>query len=339
MNAAIRAVVKTATNHFGLEVLGIKDGFQGALEGRFQRLSFDDVSGILTKGGTILGTNNRINPFSYGASKEDRSEKVMKNIYQMKIDGLIVIGGDGTLTIAQRFIQKGLPLVAIPKTIDNDVPGTEWTIGFHSAVAIAGQAIEALHSTAESHHRVMVVEVMGRYAGWISLYSGLASGGDVILLPEIPYDISKICQVIAQREKMERTFSIVVVAEGATSISGEMVVQKDIPGSYEKVRFGGIGKIIADQIENVTGKETRVVVLGHLQRSGVPIEFDRLLATLFGQKAVDMLCRGSFGKMTALNCGEISAVDFANVLEGPRKVPINSPVIMTARNIGTSFGD
>lgn len=339
LNAAIRAVTKSAVLKPKLEVIGIQDGFLGAIEGRFGELTYNDVSGILTKGGTILGSNNRVDPFSVGPNMEDLSDKVMENFHQMEIDGLVVIGGDGTLTIAQRFFQKGLPLVAIPKTIDNDVPGTEWTIGFHSAVAIAGQAIDALHSTAESHHRVMVVEVMGRSAGWIALYSGLASGGDVVLLPEIPYDISKVCQIIAQREKMGRTFSIVVVAEGATSISGEMVVQREIPGSYEKVRFGGIGKSIADQIENITGKETRVVVLGHLQRSGIPIEFDRLLATLLGEKAVQMLINGDIGKMTGFNCGEITAVEIAKVLEGPRKVPRDFHLVKAARSIGTHFGD
>ncbi len=338
LNAAIRSATKTAVNKYGLEVTGIRDGFLGALEGRFQKLSYDDVSGILTRGGTILGSNNRVDPFCFGDKKEDRSDLVLQNMQKQGIEGLLVIGGDGTLTIAHNFLQKGLSLVAVPKTIDNDVHQTEWTIGFHSAAAVAGQAIDALHSTAESHHRVMVVEVMGRYTGWIALYAGVASGGDVILIPEIPYDTEKICQVIKERDRKGRTFSIVVVAEGAKSKSGEMVIKREVEGSAEKIRFGGVGRVIAEQIETQTGKECRVVILGHLQRSGMPVDFDRLLATRFGERGVKLLTEEKFGQMTAYQCGEVVSVNLNAVARGPKRVPLDYPLLETARSIGTSFG-
>jgi 6-phosphofructokinase 1 len=339
LNAAIRAVTKAAINKFGLEVIGIRDGFLGAVENRFQKLGYDDVSGILCRGGTILGSNNRVNPFCYGENKEDKSGQVIENFRQMGIEALVVVGGDGTLTVSREFHQRGWPLVAIPKTIDNDVHQTEWTIGFNTACTIAGQAIDALHSTAESHHRVMVVEVMGRYTGWIALHSGVASGGDVILIPEIPYDLSRVCKVISDRDKTGRTFSILVAAEGIKADSGEIVVKKQIEGSAEQKRLGGVGNILADQIETQTGKETRVVILGHLQRSGMPTEFDRTLATLFGEKAVSLVAEGKFGKMTAYVCGQVNSVDITEVVKGPHKVPVDSPLITAAKSIGTSFGD
>lgn len=337
LNAAIRAATKTAIHKFGLEVYGIRDGFLGALEGRFQKLEYDHVSGILTRGGTILGSNNRVDPFQFGPDKQDLSERCLDNLQQQKIEALLVLGGDGTLTIAHKFLQKGLLLVAVPKTIDNDVHQTEWTIGFHSAAAVAGQAIDALHSTAESHHRVMVVEVMGRHTGWIALYAGVASGGDVILIPEIPCDTEKICGIIKERDKRGRTFSIVVVAEG-TRNQGEMVIKREVAESPEKIRLGGVGRVIADKIEDQTGKEARVVILGHLQRSGVPVDFDRLLATQFGEKGVKLLTEGRFGQMTAYRCGEVVSVDLSAVARGPKLVPLDHPLLETARCIGTSFG-
>ena len=339
LNAAIRAVAKTAITEFGLEVVGIKDGYEGAVEHRYRELGFNDVSGILSRGGTILGCNNRVNPFAYGEKKRDYSGQVLENFRQMKIDGLIVVGGDGTLAISNKFSEKGFPIVAVPKTIDNDVRYTERTIGFNSASTVAAQAIDALHSTAESHHRVMVVEVMGRYAGWIALYSGLASGADVILIPEIPYDINKVCEVIKKRGDIGKSFSIVVVAEGIKSPDGEIIVQKSVSDSFEQKRLGGVGTVLAGKIEQMLEKETRVVMLGHLLRSGMPTEFDRVLATLFGRKAVHLLMEKQFGKMVGLKCGDMDAVDIAHVIKGPKTVPPNFIMVETARSIGMSFGD
>jgi phosphofructokinase-like protein len=293
LNAVIRAVVKTAMFKYGWEVFGFKDGYRGLVLNQYIKFGPDDASGILDKGGTILGTSNRDNPFNFKVQVDDKieyrdmSDDVIKNVRALNIDSMIIIGGDGTLTSARDFSKKGLNIVGVPKTIDNDLSGTDLTFGFMTAVDTATDAIDKLHSTAESHHRVMILEVMGRYAGWIALKSGIAGGADVILIPEIPYDINKVADKIIERKQAGKHFSIVVVAEGAKSSAGEVVVSKVLKDSPDPVRLGGIGNKIAEEIEALTGIETRVTVLGHLQRGGRPIPYDRILSTRFGVAAVD----------------------------------------------------
>ena len=298
LNAVIRAVVKSAVN-CKCQVLGIEDSFDGLIEpDRSRFLTPRDVTGILRIGGTILGTTNRGNPFAYpvdtSGGKRDYSERCVEMFYQLQLDALVVIGGDGTLAIAYEFFKRGVRLVGVPKTIDNDIVETTNTFGFDSAVSFATEAIDRLHTTAEAHHRVMVVEVMGRYAGWIALYSGLAGGADVILIPEIPFDGEKIAERIRARDEFGARFSIVVVAEGAKPVGGKVSVIKEAEGASVE-RLGGIGAQVAAEIEQRTGKETRNVVLGHLQRGGAPTSFDRILATRFGARAVELIMEGQFG--------------------------------------------
>lgn len=340
LNAAIRAVAKTAILNYDMEVLGIKDGYLGLIENRYTPLSYEDVSGILTRGGTFLGTSNKANPFrqpdALGRFK-DVSNVVLRNVSMMRLSGLVCIGGDGTLNVAYRLYKKGLKLVGVPKTIDNDLRETDLTIGFDSAVATATEAIDKLHTTAQSHHRVMLIEVMGRYAGWLALYAGMAGGGDIIIIPEIPYDIRKVCKRVMERHKRGKRFSIVVVSEGARSKGGRMVVKRIVKGSTDPIRLGGIGNKIANDIERMTGLETRVTVLGHLQRGGSPTSFDRMLATRLGTFACDLVAKGEFGKMAALRGREIRAVDLKDVVKSIRRVSPRDPIIKSALAVGTSF--
>ncbi|MDD5557744.1 MAG: ATP-dependent 6-phosphofructokinase [bacterium] len=344
LNAAIRAVTKTAITDYGMRVVGFRNGFEGLVEGEARMLSFNDVSGILTLGGTILGTTNRADPFRYrrrgapAGAFEDLSGRALLNARRRGICALVCIGGDGTLAIAGRLGGKGLPCVGVPKTIDNDLPETEVSIGFHSAVTVVAEAIDRLHTTAESHHRVMVIEVMGRYAGWIALCGGVAGGGDVILLPEIPYRMDVVCDVVRRRFRRGRRFSIVVVAEGAHPKGGGMVVDRTVADSPDPVRLGGIGKAVAAGIEEGTGLEARVTVLGHLQRGGTPTPVDRLLATRLGEEAVRLAAAGRFNRMAAYRNGTVTSSPFNRVLGRIRKVPRRSPLIRAARSVGTSFG-
>jgi 6-phosphofructokinase 1 len=342
LNAVIRAVVKSAAN-CNCEVIGLEDSFDGLIEpNRWRRLVPKDVTGILRVGGTILGTTNRGNPFLYpiettGGTK-DYSTRCVEMFHELKLDALVVIGGDGTLTIAHQFSKLGVPLVGVPKTIDNDIVETTNTFGFDTAVSFATEAIDRLHTTAEAHHRVIVVEVMGRYAGWIALYSGVAGGADVILIPEIPYDIEKVARRIRDRDHMGARFSIVVAAEGAKPIGGQATVLKGAHGEYAE-RLGGCGSVIAADIERLTDKETRSVVLGHLQRGGAPTSFDRVLATRFGARAVELLMEGQFDHMVAFHPPNIVAVPLANIVGRTRTVPPDFDVIRTARATGISMGD
>ena len=341
LNASIRAIAKTAILNYGMEVVGIKDGFLGLIENRFLRISYEDVSGILALGGTFLGASNKANPFRQPDSKgrfRDVSDLALKNYQAMDLDGLVCIGGDGTLSIAYKLYKKGIKLVGVPKTIDHDLRQTDATIGFDSALITATQAIDKLHTTAQSHHRVMVIEVMGRYAGWLALYSGLAGGGDIILLPEIPYDIKKVCEVVLKRNQRGKRFSIVVVSEGARPKSGKMVVKRTVMDSTDPVRLGGIGEKIAGDIEKITGLETRVTVLGHLQRGGEPSPFDRILATRFGMKACELVAKGDFGKAAVLQSGEIRAIGLKKAVGDIRRVGSGDPIIKAALAVGTSFG-
>jgi phosphofructokinase-like protein len=345
INAVIRAVVKKAILEYGMEIIGIEDGYEGLIHNRRQKLGYDDVSGILTAGGTILGASKLSNPYRYAVRSggrlvfKDVSRRAVRNARTWGIDALVCIGGDGTMGIAHRLLRDGIPVVGVPKTIDNDLRGTDVTFGFDTAVAIATEAIDRLHSTAQSHHRIMIVEVMGHHAGWIALYAGVAGGGDIILIPEIPYDIGAIAAKVRERHRKGRSFSIVVVAEGARPKGGDVVVKRIVAKSADPVRLGGIGMVLQNQLEKLTGSETRTVVLGHLQRGGSPTATDRVLATELGAKAVDLVLRQEFGQMAAVKDGRITAVPLEVAAGGPRTIPVDHPLIAAARSIGTSFGD
>ncbi len=342
LNAVIRAVVKSAANCH-CETIGLEDSFDGLIEpDRHRVLTPKDVTGILRLGGTILGTVNRGNPFAYpietSGGTVDYSERCIEMFHHLGLDALIVIGGDGTLSIAYEFFKRGIPLVGVPKTIDNDIVETTNCFGFSSAVDFATDAIDRLHTTAEAHHRIMCVEVMGRYAGWIAMYAGIAGGADVILIPEIPYDLAKVSERIAAREKWGARFHIVVVAEGARPKGGAVsVVEAAKPGVVE--RLGGAGQLVAEALEKLTGKETRTTVLGHLQRGGSPSSFDRVLATRFGAKAVELLQQRQFGLMVAYKPPDISSVPLEKIVGRTRNVPPDSDVVRTARALGIALGD
>lgn len=342
LNAVIRAVVKASHTH-GIECLGLEDSFDGLIEAdRHRVLTPRDVTGILRQGGTILGTTNRGNPFMYPVEtsdgSRDYSQRCVDMYHKLGLDGLVVIGGDGTLAIAHEFAKRGIPIVGVPKTIDNDIVGTTNCFGFDTAMAFATQAIDRLHTTAAAHHRVMVVEVMGRYAGWIALYSGVAGGADVILIPEIPYDINRVAQRIKDREEWGARFSIVVVAEGALPQGGRVSLLQEAHGGYVE-RLGGAGHRAATEIEKLTGKETRTVVLGHLQRGGSPTSFDRMLATRFGAMAVEMLRSGEHDRMVAFHPPDIGSVPLADIVGQQRLVPADGDVVRTAKALGIGFGD
>ncbi len=346
LNAVIRAVVKTAIGSYRLSVVGFENGFGGLIQNRACDLTVRDVVGILPRGGTILGTTNRDNPFKYqmvvNGEKlfRDVSDRVIENINIQEIDALIIIGGDGSLSIGNDLYEKkGLPVVGVPKTIDNDLSATDQTFGFDTALTTATEALDKLHTTAESHHRVMVLEVMGRYAGWIALEAGIAGGADVILIPEIPYSINNVYEKIYQRQEHGKSFSIVVVAEGAKPLGGEMVVKRMVAESFDPIRLGGIGNVVAKQIEDETGMESRVTVLGHLQRGGSPTAFDRILATRYGAGAVNLVMAGKFGEMVCLRTPNIESVKLAEAVGEIRHVPVDGDMVRTARQIGISFGD
>jgi len=344
LNAVIRGVAKAAMHTHGAEVYGFFDGYRGLVTGEGKWLQWDDLSGILTLGGTILGTTNRDNPFAFvddysrPDEKRDASPDVVANYKRLKLDALVTIGGDGTLASAYLLAKKGLNVVGVPKTIDNDVRGTDLTFGFITAVTTATEAIDKIHTTAASHHRVMLVEVMGRTAGWLALTSGMAGGGDVILLPEFPYRLEAIEAKIRERTKQGKRFSIIVVSEGAHPAGGDVVVRQRVAGSHEAVRLGGISAVLADQLEKVCGLECRYTILGHLQRGGTPAPYDRYLATQFGTGAAELLAQGKFGRMVALRGNRIVNVSLTVSGQGPRLVPRRSPVVRMAESLGTSFG-
>jgi len=303
LNPAIRAVVKKSVKS-GYEVVGIRDGWKGLIELNYKNLSSETASGILHLGGTILGTS-RTNPFATA----DGPQKVIENIHRIGLDALVAIGGDDTLGVAYKLYGKGVNTIGIPKTIDNDLSATDFTFGFDSAVNIVMDALDNLHSTAESHHRVLVVEVMGRHAGWIATYGGLAGGADYILVPEKPFTIDEVCSSIKRRHSVGKTFSIIVVAEGAVLAEAEKIITKDTrKDAFGHAMLGGIGKFLCEEIEKKTGYECRDVVLGHLQRGGSPTAFDRILATRYGIAAVELIQKKDFGKMVALRGNKIIAV-------------------------------
>jgi ATP-dependent phosphofructokinase / diphosphate-dependent phosphofructokinase len=345
LNAVIRAVVLAATRR-GWEVLGIRKGFGGLL-GDDGVVTLDPLSvrGITHLGGTIIGTTNRDNPFTWPTRQpdgtlvtRDRSDEVVAGVHGLEIDGLIVIGGDGTLRIAHGLAEKGLPVIGVPKTIDNDLAVTQVTFGFHTAVQTATDAIDKLHSTAESHERVMVVEVMGRYTGWIAVHSGISATADVILIPEIPFDIERVCEKVAERYTTGRNFAIVVVAEGAAPAGGTVsIVHDEQPGGPQ--RLGGMGEHVGRAIAERTGREVRTIVLGHLQRGGTPTAYDRLVALRFGAAAVRCVEERKFGTMVALDPPDMIAVPLLEAIRQIKTVPIGCDTVQTARDLGISFGD
>ncbi len=345
LNAVIRAAVLSAVRR-GWEVLGIKRGYAGLLgDDQVISLNADSVRGIGHLGGTILRTTNRGNPFHYPVTRSDgssefidRSDDLIRGASERGIDAIISIGGDGSLAIAQKLCDKGMKIIGVPKTIDNDVSGTVTTFGFDTAVNTAVEAIDKLHTTAESHDRVIVMEVMGRHAGFIALHSGLAGTADVILLPEVPYDIAKVCEKVMARHNAGRHFSICVVAEGACPRGAAARTRgKSLPG--EAPRLGGVAEEIAEQIQDLTGKECRSLVLGHLQRGGQPTSYDRLLATRFGGAAVEAIEAGKWGYMVALQTPHIVCIPIADALKEPKRVDLTHDTVRTARALGISFGD
>jgi len=345
LNAVIRAVAKTAIKKYNLEVMGIEDGFLGLIQNRMRLLNHESVSNILTLGGTILGTNNKIAPRKYPVKVDDSIEfqdvtdRCLEHIEQNYLDALVVIGGDGSMSIAADFVRLGINCIGVPKTIDNDLYGTDVTFGFATAVSIATDALDRVHTTAASHHRVMVIEVMGRNAGWIALHAGLASGSDIILLPEIPFDIEKICECVIHRSKIGARFSIVCVSEGARYREGEQVVNRFDPTSPDPVRLGGIGQKVADDIEARTGIETRPITLGHIQRGGTPVAVDRVLATEFGNAAIELLMEGERSRLVVMKGRTVSNIPLEEAENKQRLVPLDHPLIRAARNVGTCFGD
>lgn len=345
LNAVIRAVTKAAINEYGMEVVGFKDGFKGMVENSYMPLDLKAVSGIGHTGGTILGSSNRDDPFNFlrvmdgQSTYSDESDRAIANMQNLGVEALVIIGGDGTLHIADHFYRKGIKVVAVPKTIDNDLSATDVTFGFHTAVDTASEALDRLHTTAESHHRVMILEVMGRYAGWISLYAGISGGADVILIPEIPYELDYVINKIYHRNEQNKHFSIIVVAEGALPAGGDMVVQRLVPTSHDPIRLGGIGNKLAQDIEDKSGIETRVTVLGHLQRGGSPIPFDRVLSSRYGVAAVFALMEGKFGYMVSLAGSNVVTVPIIDAIKELRGVDLNGDLVRTARALGIGFGD
>ena len=313
INAVIRAVVRKGFQHYRDEIVGIKDGWRGLLEGEFLPLDLKSASGILPRGGSILGTS-RTNPFK----QESGARKILENAKKNGIEAVVVIGGEDTLSVAYKMSEFGLKCIGVPKTIDNDLPGTDYTFGFNTAVAIATEALDRLHTTAEAHHRVMILEVMGRYTGWIALEAGLAGGADIILIPEKPFDINEICDYIRRRQERGRNFSIIVVAEGAKPKGGKEIVYSESIDEFGHIRLGGVGYYLGKEIEKCLSIETRVVVLGHLQRGGSPTAFDRILATRFGIAAIDLVHEGKFGYMVAIKGNKIVSVPLKDVA-GKRK--------------------
>lgn len=350
LNAVIRAAVLSGIKR-DWEMYGIRDGFNGLLlperypDGGIIRLTRENVRGITHLGGTILGTANRNNPLRYpvtmpdGTTREvDRTDEIVEKFALHQLDALITVGGDGSLTIASALVKKGLRVVAVPKTIDNDLDKTDVTFGFESAVAFATEALDRLHTTAASHGRILVVEVMGRYAGWIALHGGVAGSADVILIPEIPYDINIVAEKVRQREARGSRFTLVMVAEGAKPIGGSVTtLEREKSGHVE--RLGGVGEKVAAELEHLTGKETRVVVLGHLLRGGTPIAFDRLIALRFGAAAVRALEDGQSGIMVALDPPHVKYVPIEEAIGKMKAVPIDGDTVLTARDLGVTFGD
>lgn len=347
LNAVIRAVTKSAIYSHNLEVFGIEDGFLGLIENRITMMTGQDVSNILNVGGTILGSSNKCNPERYAVGKDDDGNPVfenltelcLRNIRRKELDALVVIGGDGTMSGAANFVNHGVNCIGVPKTIDNDLMGTDVTFGFSTARYVATMALDRIHTTAASHHRAMVVEVMGRNAGWIALHAGVASGADVILIPEIPFDMDAICDKVVDRSHHGKRFTILCVSEGARPKDGEQVVDHYDPTSPDPIRLGGVGKVVADRIEDQTGIETRCTVLGHVQRGGSPVPEDRVLATEFGHAAVRVLMEGKQNRLIAMAGRTVTDVELLRSANQQRLIGADNALLAAARAVGTCFGD
>jgi 6-phosphofructokinase 1 len=345
LNAVIRAVTKTAMHEHKLEVVGVEDGFLGLIQNRMRTLQWNDVSNILTQGGTILGTSNQANPQRFAIERGGKTEwvnvtdRVLDHVRANELDALVCIGGDGTMTGAANLIENGINCIGVPKTIDNDLEGCEQTFGFDTAVNTAAECFDKIHTTAMSHHRVMVVEVMGRNAGWLALHTGVASGADIILIPEIPYDLDAIAEVLRRRSKNGKRFSIICVSEGAKPKGGDVVVQRRVATSPDPIRLGGIANKLVADIEEYTKLDARATVLGHIQRGGSPTPADRVLATQFGYHALEILMTGAQGQLVVQQGGHMAEVPIQSVAGKQRKVTPDDPLVRTARAVGTSFGD
>ncbi len=346
INAVIRAVTKTAILQHGLEVYGIEDGFLGLIENRMHPLTVQAASNILTIGGTILGTSNRADfrRFKTGVDAggqpiyEDVTDRAVAHIAERKLDAIVCIGGDGTMSGVAALIERGVPCVGVPKTIDNDLMHTDLTFGFHTAVQTACEALDRIHSTASSHHRVMLLETMGRNAGWLALYAGSASGADVILIPELPYDLAVVCNWCLDRRGRGKSFTIIAVSEGAKPIGGQVVVDRVVHDSPDPIRLGGVSEVLAERIAQRTGLETRATILGHVQRGGSPIAFDRVLATRFGHGAIELLVGGALNQLVVHQQGTIRSVPILAVANRQRLVPADDPLIQAVTALGTCMG-
>jgi 6-phosphofructokinase 1 len=344
LNAVIRGVVRAAVNLHGWEVTGILDGFDGLIEGKTRKITSKDVRGLQARGGTILGTSNRGNPLHYpvkeknGIVFKDVTGQIVSNIKKLKIDVLIAVGGDGTMKIAQALYEKGVPVMGVPKTIDNDLKATEVTFGFNSAVSVATEALDRLHTTAESHHRVLVLEVMGRDSGWIALEAGIAGGADVILIPEIPFDIGAVCDHMWERKRTGSRFSIAVIAEGAFPEGGKKMYEKEPGADGSPGRLGGIGHWVAEQIGQRTKAETRTAVLGHMQRGGIPTTYDRILATRFGVEAINHIALGYYGHMVCLKGNKIVCKEIKKAIKNINLVDPGGQLVKTAEALGITMG-
>jgi ATP-dependent phosphofructokinase / diphosphate-dependent phosphofructokinase len=344
LNAVIRSIAKPAMSHFGSTVVGIIDGYEGMVEGRARELTPMDVLGIVNQGGTILGTSNKGDPFHFPMGERnnvrivDASDQVIDHYRNLKLDVLFTIGGDGTQIIAHKLSGMGMNVIGVPKTIDNDLDATDMTFGHDSARAVATDAIDRLQTTASAHHRVMVMETMGRYAGWIALGAGVAGGADIILIPEIPFSWDAVFDAVLKRSKGAK-FSIISIAEGAKPRGGEVSVKELDKKRTDPVRLGGIGELVAKRIEDETGLETRVTVLGHVQRGGSPTAYDRILATRFGAAALQSASAGEFGRMVSLQRNQVVTVDLKDAIGKQRLVAPDSQLVFAARAVGSCFGD
>ncbi len=347
LNAVIRAVTKTAINQHGLEVMGVSDGFLGLIEDRVKPLTFSDVSNILDLGGTILGTSNKANPSRYCTGQGADGKPIWENVSAQAaavakrhgIDVLVCIGGDGTMSAAAPMIQHGLSIVGVPKTIDNDLMHTDVTFGFDTAVSTASEALDRIRTTAASHSRVMLVETMGRNAGWIALYAGAASGADIILIPEIEFDLDVVCRRCVERSKHGKAFTIITVAEGAKPLGGEVVVDRIVHESPDPIRLGGVSEVLCDQIAERTKLECRATILGHVQRGGKPTAHDRILATQFGHYAIELVMSGQLNRLVAMQKGQLTSVPLAEVADRVRMIPLDDPIVRASRALGVSFGE
>ncbi|MGD2108355.1 MAG: ATP-dependent 6-phosphofructokinase [Phycisphaerae bacterium] len=347
LNAVIRAVTKSAIRDHRLEVRGVEDGYLGLIENRIRPLGFDDVSNILDEGGTILGTSNKADPAHYCTGFdstgepiwEDVTDRAVESVHRHELDALVCIGGDGTMSGAARLVDRELRVIGVPKTIDNDLLHTDVTFGFDTAVSVATEALDRIRTTAASHHRVMLVETMGRNAGWIALYAGTAAGADIILIPEMAYDLDAVCAHCVQRGKRGRAYTLIAVSEGATPRGGEPVVDRVVRESPDPTRLGGISTVVCEQIAAATRLECRATILGHVQRGGKPTSRDRVLATQFGHHAVQLLVNERFNRMVAVQAGGLSSVPIADVADRQKLVMRDDPLVAACRSIGISFGD